>query len=153
MTLVLEDISPQQLSPEERQSILSHAVDLHLLGSDENVDVGFDLLAQKTSDVKHVFRVRSGNEHVGVLYLFPFRDLPGHLEMTILIHEPYRGRHFTSDVVSALERFLTSRFSTPLALCATIRDHNPLRKELTAFLQKHGYRYEPGHEAFIKRIR
>lgn len=153
MGIVLEEIRARDLTPAERHSILSHAVDLHLLGSDEMVDVGFDILAEEETNIEHLFRIKSDNENVGVMYLFPFANLRDHLEMTILIHESFRGKHFTLEAVSSLEKLLTSRSPSSLSLCATVRDHNPLRKELIGFLLKQGYEYNPAHAAFIKRIR
>ena len=153
MALVLEEARASDLTAEERQSILQHATDLHLLGSDEKVDVGFDILAQRESAVKHLFRLKVDNTNAGVIYVFSFGDLSNHFEMTILIHEAFRGKHFTAEAVSSLEALLASRSTGSLSLCATVRDHNPLRKELTGFLQKHGYEYNPQHTAFIKMIR
>lgn len=153
VAIVLQEIRASDLSPQEKQSILSHAVDLHLLGSDEMVDVGFDILAQKETNVSHLFRIKLENENAGVMYLFPFAGLKDHLEMTILIHEPFRGKHLTVEAVSSLEKLLASRSQSSLSVCATVRDHNPLRKELTGFLSKQGYQYKPEHQAFIKKIR
>jgi len=153
MSVLLEEIQSKDLTTEERQSILTHAVDLHLLGSDEKVDVGFEILEHRETGVKHLFRIKSDHANAGIIYVFPFGYVPGHLEMTILIHESFRGRHLTSEAVSALESFLASRSQTALLLCATVRDHHPLRKELTEFLLKHGYQYAPEHQAFIKKIR
>ena len=153
MALVLEEVQANKLTAEEKQSILQHATDLHLLGSDEKVDVGFDILAHRESAVKYLFRLKVDNTNAGVIYVFPFGDLSNHFEMTILIHEIFRGKHFTSEAISSLETLLASRYPTLLSLCATVRDHNPLRKELIGFLQKHGYEYNPQHSAFIKKIR
>ncbi len=153
MALALEEVRAKDLTPQEKQSILSHAVDLHLLGSDEMVDVGFDILAERETNVKYLFRIKLDNENAGVMYLFPFASLKDHVEMTILIHEPFRGKHLTVEAVSSLEKLLSSRSQSSLSLCATVRDHNPLRKELTGFLLKQGYEYKPEHQAFIKNIR
>ena len=153
MALVLEEVRANDLTPQEKQSILSHAVDLHLLGSDDMVDVGLDILAQKETNVTHLFRIKLDNENAGVMYLFPFAGLKDHLEMTILIHEPFRGKHLTVEAVSSLEKLLASSSPASLSLCATVRDHNPLRKELIGFLMKQGYQYRPEHQAFIKKIR
>ncbi len=153
MGTVLEEIRSRDLTAQEKEAILAHAADLHLLGSDEMVDVGFDLLAEKETEVKHLLRIKSDGASAGVIYVFPFGSVHDHLEMTILIHEPFRGRHLTSQAVSALESYLASRSRSPFSLCAVVRDHNPLRKELTAFLIKHGFQYIPAHGAFIKKIR
>ena len=153
MALVLEEIRSKDLTAEEKQSILSHAVDLHLLGSDEHVDVGFDILAQRETNVRHLLRIKSDNANAGVIYVFPFSKVPNHFEMTILIHESFRGQHLTSQAVSSLENFLVSKSPTSLSLCATVRDHNPYRKELTGFLLRQGYEYKPEHAAFVKKLR
>ncbi len=153
MALFLEKIRSKDLTAEEKQSILVHAADLHLLGSDELVDVGFDILAQRDTSVKHLLRIKSDADNAGIIYVFPFRDVPHHFEMTILLHEHFRGQHLTSQAVSTLENFLLAESPSSLSLCATVRDHNPLRKELTGFLLRHGYEYKPEHEAFIKKIR
>ena len=153
MAVVLEEIRSKDLMAEEKEAILAHAADLHLLGSDDMVDVGFDLLAEKETSVKHLLRIKSDGANAGVIYVFPFGSVPGHLEMTILLYSTFRGQHLTSQAVSSLENFLSSKSSGNLFLCATVRDHNPLRQELTSFLLKHGYEYKPEHEAFIKKIR
>jgi hypothetical protein len=151
MALVLEEIRSRDLTVEEKEAILAHAADLHLLGSDEDVDVGFDLLTEKETEVEYLLRIKSDGANAGVIYVFPFGKIPNHLEMTILLYPPFRGQHLTSQAVSSLENYLSSKTSN-LFLCATVRDHNPLRKELTGFLLKHGYDYRPEHGAFVKLI-
>jgi hypothetical protein len=151
MSITLQEISQQQLTQFEKQSILDHAVDLHLVGSDETDHAGFDLIEAKAEIVSNLFRVVSGNESVGLLYVLPFKNLQCHLEMTILIHASHRGQHITADAVSELEKVIKPE-DGGVTLCATVREHNPLRHELTHFLLKHGYQYNSEHMAFMKKL-
>ncbi len=153
MPVTLEEIQSRDLTQTEKDSILAHAIDLHLIGSDEAEHVGFDIIAQKETNVKHLLRIKHENQHVGVIYLFPLGNFTNHLEMTILVHEPFRGRHFTAEAVGQVESMLAAKYPSPISLCATVQDHNPMRKELTNFLLKHSYHYEPQHSVFIKKIR
>lgn len=148
----LKEITQGELTEAERASILGHAVDLHLLGSDEADHEGFDIIESRGERVRHLFRIVHEGKSAGVMYVVPFAGLAGHYEMTILIHDEFRGKHLTSDAVSQLETILRSRMKDAQALCAIVREHNPLRRELTEFLLRHGYRYVPDHLAFIKKL-
>ena len=150
--VTLNAINQHDLTASERESILAHAVDLHLLGSDEVDHEGFDIVEEKGSNVSHLFRITHDGQPAGVVYLLPFANLPGHYEMTILIHPGFRGRHLTAEAVSLLESFVRTSVAGARGLCATVREHNPLRGELTEFLLRHGYRYVPQHLAFIKAL-
>ena len=109
MSITLLKIRQQQLTHFEKQSILDHAVDLHLIGSDEADHAGFDLIEAKAESVTNVFRVLSNGESVGIMYVQPFKDLPDHHEMTVLIHTNHRGKHITADAVSQLEALLKQK--------------------------------------------
>jgi hypothetical protein len=151
MSITLQAITQQQLTSFEKQSILDHAVDLHLIGSDEADHAGFDLIEARAENITNLFRVLSQGDSVGVLYVQPFKNLPYHLEITILIHTHHRGKHITGDAVSQLESLLKQN-SKAATLCAAVREHNPLRHELTSFLLKHGYQYNTEHMTFMKRL-
>lgn len=150
--MTLDEITQQQLTEPEKESILAHAVDLHLRGSEEADHEGFNVVEKSGLKVKHLFRITVEGKPAGVIYLLPFADLPGHFEMTILIHETFRGRHLTGEAVSLLESFMRSRMGDARAVCAKVHEHSPLRRELTEFLLRHGYSYEPAHLAFIKSL-
>ena len=148
MNIALQEISQQQLSAFEKESILRHAVDLHLVGTDEPDDAGFDLIEARAANVKHLFRIVSEGSNAGVMYVQPFRDLPQHYEMTILILPGHRGKHITAEAVSQLERQMKTQGN--VTLCATVREHNPMRQELTNLLLKQGYQYNSTQMAFTK---
>jgi hypothetical protein len=148
----LHEIDQQELTSFEKQSILDHAVELHLVGSDEADHAGFELIDAKADTVLHLFRITFDNEPAGLLYLLPLGAVPDHIEMTVLIHETFRGKHLTSEVVAQIEHFLSSKHAGTITLCATVREHNPLRKELTAFLLRHGYQYSPEYMSFVKTL-
>jgi hypothetical protein len=150
--LNLQEIRPSDLKAEEKQSILQHAIDLHLLGSDEVDDPGFDIVAKGSNEMEHILRITDDGDNVGVVYIFPFRAVTHYFEMTILIHDRFRGKHLTALSVGAVERYMTDHHQKPLSLCASVRDHNPLKQELTAFLLRHGYSYSSMHRMFIKSI-
>ena len=150
MTIALQEISQQQLTAFEKESILNHAVDLHLVGTDEPDDAGFDLIEAKAKGVTHLFRITADGKNAGVMYVLPFRDLPQHYEMTILIYASHRGQHITAEAVSQLERVMKS--GGKVTLCATVREHNPMRQELTSFLLKQGYAYNSEQMAFMKKV-
>jgi len=150
--VTLNAISQHDLTASERESVLAHAVELHLLGSDEADHEGFDIAEEKGSNVTHLLRITRDGQPAGIMYLLPFADLPGHYEMTILIHPEFRGRHLTAEAVSLLENFVRTSVAGARGLCATVREHNPLRAELTEFLLRHGYRYVPQQLAFIKTL-
>ncbi len=148
--VTLTEIAQSNLTAFERESILAHAVDLHLLSSDEADLKAFDILAPDTGRRSRLFRINSGAEAAGILYVMPFEALPGQQEMTILIHPPFRGRHIASAAVAALEGRIRNDIPGTRSLCASVREHNPLRRELTDFLTREGYRYDPGHMVFVK---
>jgi hypothetical protein len=148
----LHEIRQQQLTDFEKQSVLAHAVDLHLVGSDEADHAGFELIEARAETVLHLFRITFDNKPAGILYLLPLANIPDHVEMTVLIYEGFRGKHITAEAVGQLESFLSSKRAGPLTLCATVREHNPLRKELTAFLLRHGYHYSSEHMSFVKKL-
>ena len=150
MTIALQEITQPQLTAFEKESILNHAVDLHLVGTDEADDAGFDLIDAKAEGVTHLFRITVDGKNAGVMYVLPFRNLPQHYEMTILIYPSHRGRHITAEAVSQLEQLMKSQGT--VTLCATVREHNPMRQELTSFLIKQGYRYNSEQMAFLKRL-
>jgi hypothetical protein len=150
MTVVLLEITQRQLTDFEKESILNHAIDLHLLGSDETDNAGFDIIEAKADKVKHLFRITLQGENIGVMYVLPFKDLDHHFEMTILIYEKFRGKHITADAVSQLETRMKS--IAKVTLCATVREHNPLRQDLTKLLLRLGYTYSPEHMAFMKKL-
>ncbi len=150
MTIALQEISQLQLTAFEKESILSHAVDLHLVGTDEADDAGFDLIDAKAEGVTHLFRITVDGKNAGVIYVLQFRNLPQHYEMTILIYPSHRGQHITTDAVSQLERVMKLRGQ--VTLCATVREHNPMRQELTRFLLKQGYQYNSEQMAFVKKL-
>ncbi len=150
--MTLDEITQQQLTDQEKESILAHAVDLHLRGSEEADHEGFNVVEKNGLQVKRLFRIKEEGKPAGIMYLLPFRDLSGHFEMTILIHEAFRGRHLTGEAVSLLENFMRTRMVDARAVCAKVHEHSPLRRELTEFLLRHGYRYEPAHLAFIKSL-
>jgi|SRR5713226_4390113 len=152
MSIKLEAISPQDLSSQEKDSILAHAIDLHLVGSDDADSVGFDIVEKKSTSVLHLLRVVDGKQHVGVVYLLPVTSAPDMAEMTVLIYPEYRGKHYTAAMVDHIEKFLRNQSAKLSALCATVHDHNPMRKELTEFLLRHGYSYSPGHRMFVKQL-
>jgi len=151
MTIALSEINQHQLTDPEKESILNHAIDLHLLGSDEADHAGFDIIEAR-ADVKYMFRLTQDGEKVGVMYILPFKNLPDHYEMTILIHDEHRGKHITADAVSQVEATLKRLLGGKATLCATVREHNPMRQELTNFLLKHGYIYNTHHMAFMKTL-
>lgn len=150
MAIALQEIRQQQLSVFEKESILSHAVDLHLVGTDEADDAGFDLIEARADSVTHLFRITLDGNPVGVMYVQPFRNLPHHYEMTILIHPGHRGKHITAEAVSQLERQMKAQGN--VTQCATVREHNPMRQELTNLLLKLGYEYNPSLMAFVKQL-
>jgi len=150
MTTALQEITQLQLTAFEKESILSHAVDLHLVGTDEADDAGFDLIDAKAEGVTHLFRITVDGKNAGVIYVLPFRNLPQHYEMTILIYASHRGQHITAEAVSQLERVMKS--GGKATLCATVREHNPMRQELTRFLLKQGYAYDSEQMAFMKKL-
>lgn len=152
MKIELMEISQEHLTQTEKESILAHAVDLHLLGSDEADHAGFDLIRGTEDRLKHLLRIRSDGHDVGIMYVLPFDNRPDHYEMTILVHDRFRGKHITGDAVSRLEEFVRSAANVPVVLCATVREHHPLRRELTDFLLRHGYSYSPERMTFDKRL-
>ncbi|MFQ5797946.1 MAG: GNAT family N-acetyltransferase [Bacteroidota bacterium] len=152
MPLVLEEVRSKDLTSEEKRSIFDHALDLHLVGGEEVENLTLDILEKEDQNVRHLLRIKMGDEHVGVLYLLPVSSQQHHLEMTILIHGQSRGRGYTAQAVHALEAWLAARYDV-LFLCANVREHNPLRKELTKFLIENGYVYNPGMGMFVKKLR
>jgi hypothetical protein len=148
----IQEIRQHQLTEFEKQSILDHAVDLHLVGSDEADHAGFELIEARAETVLHLFRITFENKPAGILYLLPLAKIRDHVEMTVLVYEAFRGKHITAEVVGQLESFLSSGRASSVSLCATVREHNPLRKELTAFLLRHGYQYSSEHMSFIKKL-
>lgn len=152
MSIALEPITPKDLTPQEKDSILSHAIDLHLVGSDEADSVGFDIVEKKSTNVLHLFRVVDGKKHVGVVYLLPVQSADDLAEMTVLIYPEFRGKHYTASLVEQIEQFMRKRSTRLEGLCASVHDHNPMRKELTEFLLRHGYGYSPEHRMFLKRL-
>lgn len=152
MMIMLQELRAKDFTPEEKDSIFRHALDLHLIGGEEVENLTLDILEREDERVKHLLRIKDVETNVGVLYLLPVESRPDHLEMTILIHEGSRGKGFTAQAVHALESWLAARYPA-LSLCATVREHNPLRKELTKFLIDNGYRYEPEVGRFVKKVR
>ncbi|HEY4643505.1 MAG TPA: GNAT family N-acetyltransferase [Bacteroidota bacterium] len=151
MSLRLEEIRSKDLTTEERQSIFDHALDLHLVGGEEVDNLTLDIL-ERDGSVKHLLRIVDGLERVGVLYILPVASQEGHLEMTILVHGRSRGKGYTAQAVQALEAWLSQKYRS-ISLCATVREHNPLRKELTKFLIESGYLYEPEKGMFVKKLK
>ena len=151
--LRLHEIKASELTTQEKDSILSHAIELHLLGSDEVDDPGFDIVEQSVTKVKHILRIQDNGNFVGVMYIFPVAGAKERLEMTILIHEMFRGKHYTTSAVDEAEKFISSRYPNPTYVCASVREHNPLRQELTEFLMRHGYEYAAKEQLFTKQIR
>ena len=152
MSIRLEPITPKGLTPQEKDSILSHAIDLHLVGSDEADSVGFDIVERKSTNVLHLLRALDGKNYVGVVYVLPVPGANDMAEMTVLIYPEFRGKHYTALMVEQIEQFLGTHGRKPPTLCAAVHDHNPMRKELTEFLLRHGYTYSPEHRMFVKRL-
>ena len=153
MPVVIESIQTSELSDQEKESILAHAIDLHLVGSDDADSIGFDLVEKKSTTVQHILRVTSEGKPLGVVYLLPVPSSPDRLEMTVLVHEEYRGKHYTAPIVEKIEEFLRISTSKTFALCAAVHDHNPMRHELTQFLLRHGYSYDSVKAMFVKLLR
>ncbi|MBI4546627.1 MAG: hypothetical protein HY707_01500 [Ignavibacteriae bacterium] len=149
--LKLQELTPAELTIQEKESILNHAIDLHLIGSDEVDDPGFDIVEKGSPRAVHILRLVNINQHVGIMYILQ-REAENHFEMTILVHKEFRGKHLTADAVDALEQFMSRTHKSPVYLCASVREHNPLRHELTAFLLRHGYTYSSEEQAFIKQV-
>ena len=147
--LKIQEINRQQLTPVEKESILQHAIDLHLIGSDDVEDPGFDIVEQGSERVKHILRLIVDHQNVGVMYVHEGK-VDRHFEMTILVHHEFRGRHLTAEAVDALEKFMLNRTDRPVYLCAAVHDHNPFRRELTSFLLRHDYAYSPTVQMFVK---
>lgn len=152
MPIKLEPISAKDLTPQEKESILSHAIDLHLVGSDDADSVGFDLVERKSTTVLHLLRIVDGNKHIGIVYLLPVPNSENMVEMTVLIFPEFRGKHYTSPMVESIEKFLQVRSPNPLTLCAAVHEHNPMRRELTEFLLRHGYVYSSTQRMFLKQL-
>ena len=152
MHINLKPISAKDLTAQEKDSILSHAIDLHLVGSDEADSVGFDIVEKRSTNVLHFLRVFDGPQVIGVAYLLPVLNEPAMIEMTVLIFPAFRGKHYTAPMVESIEQFLHNHHPTSIALCAVVHDHNPMRRELTEFLLRHGYRYSPQHSMFVKKL-
>ena len=152
MPLVLEEVHSMDLTSEEKQSIFSHALDLHLVGGEEVENLTLDILEKEDQNVRHLLRIKKEEQHVGVLYVLPVFSQQHHLEMTILIHAQNRGKGYTAQAVHALEALLSAKYDK-LFLCATVREHNPLRKELTKFLIENDYTYNSGMGMFVKKMR
>ena len=148
----LQEISSIDLSSQEKSSILQHAIDLHLLGSDEVNDPGFDIVEKGSSRVKHLFRINSNGKNVGVLYLFSFNEVNNQFEITILVHQEFRGKHIAGEAMKVLESFVLEKYRKPIHLFASVREHNPLRKELTTLLIRYGYKYSSELQAFTKQL-
>jgi hypothetical protein len=152
MSIRLEPLSVKDLTSREKDSILTHAIDLHLVGSDDADSVGFDIVEKRSSEVLHILRANDGGQSIGIAYLLPLANRSDMVEMTVLVFPEFRGRHYTASLVDALESFLKQQFAKPPALCAAVHDHNPMRKELSDFLLRHGYSYSPEHRVFVKRF-
>lgn len=152
MTIHLETISLKDLLPQEKESILSHAIDLHLVGSDDADSIGFDIVERKSTNVLSFLRVLDGEKRIGVVYLLPVVNEPNMVEMTVLIHPEFRGKHYTAPMVESIEQFLKNTSPKVPMLCAAVHDHNPMRKELTEFLLRRGYVYSLEHRVFLKRL-
>ncbi len=152
MSVQLEPVTPKDLTPQEKDSILSHAIDLHLVGSDEADSVGFDIVGEKSTNVLHLLRVVEARKHIGVVYLLPVPNAKDMAEMTVLIYPEFRGKRFTSVMVEQIERFVKAHSPRTPTLCASVHAHNPMRNELTEFLLRHGYAYSSEHRMFLKRL-
>jgi hypothetical protein len=152
MPINLEPLSAKDLSPQEKDSILTHAIDLHLVGSDDADSVGFDLVERGSAEVLHILRVKDDGKSIGIVYIMPVPGQTDMVEITVLIFPDFRGKHYTSLFLDAVENFLKRQSSKPLTLCAAVHDHNPLRKELSEFLLRHGYTYSSQHRLFMKRL-
>lgn len=152
MPIYLEPLSAKDLSPQEKDSILTHAIDLHLVGSDDADSVGFDIVERGSADVLHILRAKDTDKNIGIVYILPVRGQTDMVEMTMLIFPEFRGKHYTTLLVDAVENFLKRESSKPPTLCAAVHDHNPMRKELSEFLFRHGYTYSFPHRLFIKRL-
>lgn len=152
MPLRLEPLSYNDLTPREKEFILAYAIDLHLVGSDDADSVGFDIVEKPSAEVLHLLRAVDGNSTVGVAYLLPVSGSKNMVEMTVLVFPECRGKHYTALLVNAIEQFMRDRHSQPPVLCAAVHDHNPMRKELSEFLMRHGYGYSSVHRFFTKRL-
>ena len=153
MPIQLKAISVDDLTPVEQQSILSHAVDLHLVGSDDADSVGFDIVGNRSTKVSHLLRALDGDKSVGIAYVLPVASAKDLLEITVLIFPEHRGKHYMASLVSAVETLLEKqKESSHLLLGAAVHEHNPMRKELTDFLLRHGYDFSSEHRMFVKRL-
>lgn len=152
MTVRVEPLSIKDLSLKEKDSILSHAIDLHLVGSDDADSIGFDIVEKQATQVLHILRAKDGDQNIGIAYVLPLASKRDMVEMTVLLFPEFRRKHYTAPLVDALESFLRLQYSTPPMLCAAVHDHNPMRKELTEFLLRHGYTYSSDHRLFLKRL-
>jgi hypothetical protein len=151
MSIELKPIVSKDLTSMERESILAHAIDLHLVGSDDADSAGFDIVEKGSPDV-HLLRSVEQGKTVGVTYLLPVPGTSDKLEMTILIFPEFRGKHYTAPMVDAIEGFMRAGKLQRGTLCAAVHDHNPMRKELTEFLLRHGYAYSSELRMFMKRV-
>lgn len=152
MSVRLNPISVKELTPREQQSILDHAIDLHLVGSDDADSVGFDIVEKRSTNVLHLLRAVDGEQSVGVVYILPVAGAKELLEMTVLIFPEFRGKHYTTSLVDAVETLLKEKGSTALSLGAAVHEHNPMRKELVDFLLRRGYSFSPSNRMFVKRL-
>jgi hypothetical protein len=152
MSIHVQPLSLQDLTQQEKDSILAHAIDLHLVGSDDADSVGFDIVEKGSANVLHILRAIDGTERIGIAYILPLAGHTDMVEMTVLIFPEYRGKHYTGPLVSAIENFLKQQSPNPPTLCAAVHDHNPMRKELSEFLLRHGYTYSSQHRLFTKRL-
>jgi len=150
MSIRLNPISVKELTRVEQESILEHAIDLHLVGSDDADSVGFDIVEKRSTTVLHLLRAVDDEKSVGVVYVLPVRGAKDLVEMTVLIFSEFRGKHYTGSLVDAVETFLRENHTATLSLGAAVHDHNPMRNELTDFLLRHGYSYSPAHRLFVK---
>lgn len=152
MSLRIEAIHAADLTRQERESILAHAIDLHLVGSDEADSVGFDLVEKRSTAVAYLLRVVDGSEHVGVAYVMPAVGHPTLLEMTVLVHEAFRGRHYAGSMIELVEQYLRNASREKIFLGAAVHEHVPMRQQLTGLLLRHGFSYSSQHGMFVKQI-
>ena len=152
MAIQLKPISTNDLTFQEKESILNHAIDLHLVGSDNVDSAGFDIVEKGSKDVLQMLRVLDQKESIGVVYLLPVEKSREKVEMTVLVFPEFRGKHYTAPIVDAVEQFLEQQRGTISVLGAAVHDHNPMRKELTGFLIRHGYVYAPEQRLFVKKL-
>lgn len=152
MAIQLNSISTEDLTLKEKESILSHAIDLHLVGSDDADSAGFDIVENRSANVLRLLRVADSNLSIGVVYLLPVARSADMVEMTVLIFPEFRGKHYTAPMVDAVEQLMRQQHGKSNTLCAAVHDHNPMRKELTEFLLRHGYAYSMDYRLFVKQL-